>query len=83
MTETRNESIAKNTSVAIRALIVVIWSLICGIVWFLWVGNMSAAMQPGEETGTGIALLIATGCTGGAWFLGLIVIGVIYWIIRR
>ena len=80
------EAAIKNTSWVIRLTLVGGWSLLCFVLWFLWVGSMvnSPEMQGAEnETAVAMATCMATGCMGSVWFGALIVAMVIYMLVRR
>jgi hypothetical protein len=81
---TDNETKIKNASWALRVGGLAGWTVLWVMLWVLWVGTM--ANDPnvaGDDTALIMATCMATGCAGGAWFMGLCVFAVIYAVIRR
>ena len=86
MPETNNETVIKNTSWGVRLALVCGWTGLCAFIWFMWIGSMASQpdmAEPGNETALGLAACMATGCTGGIWFFGLVAALVVYGLIRR
>jgi hypothetical protein len=81
-----DETKIKNASQAIRVLILVGWTMLCGFFFILWMAGIANAPPP--ESGDpdvvlGAAACVAAGCTGGVWIFGLILGLIIYWLVRR
>lgn len=86
MPEMNNETAIKNTSWVIRLTLVGGWTLLCAVVWFLWIGSIASSptlQGPENEASLGMAACMATGCVGAGWFGVLAVSLVIYALVRR
>ena len=77
---------ARKSSQLFRVLLVLGWTALCGVIWFVWIGvtaSTDTMQSEGSETALGCAACMVTGCTGGTWFLGLVVFLVVWLIVRR
>lgn len=72
-----------------KLVIAFLWTSACGLLWLMMILLMAAHQpSPGISAETsnaalGMAAVMATGCVGGVWLLGSVVLLVIYALVRR
>ncbi len=79
-----NETKIKNVSWVARIAGVLAWTAAWGLLFVFWVASMAQNPElAANDASLGMATCMAAGCTGGLWFMGLLVFAVIYAVIRR
>lgn len=65
------------------------WTALMGLLWFMMASNLvghepvPGTTPESNSAAQGLALVMLTGCTGGAWVVGVIVLLLVYAIFRR
>ena len=86
---TENEAPRPNNGPIIMKLLVVLgWTGLCALIWFVWFGaavyNVNADPKIHDtDLALSAAGCVITGCTGGIWLVGLLVITLLILILRR
>jgi hypothetical protein len=64
----------------LQLMVVLAWTGLAGGLWLAWTG---AVMQDTSAEGTGLAVVLTTGCCGFSWVVGLVPIVLVFAVLRR
>ena len=64
----------------LQLMVVLAWTGLAGGLWLAWTG---AVMQDMDAEGTGLAVVLTTGCCGFSWVVGLVPIVLVFAVLRR
>lgn len=88
MSDDSTKAPLSSTSSKFKAVVILFWTLCVAAITFLMLASLGGqAPDPGQtieqhRTAIGMAGIIVTGCAGGGWFCGLLVIAVIAALLR-
>ena len=64
----------------LQLMVVLAWTGLAGGLWLAWCG---AVVQDMDAEGTGLAVVLTTGCCGFSWVVGLVPIVLVFAVLRR